>query len=297
MKTEKNILAAFILNAAFSIFELIGGLFTGSVSILSDAVHDAGDAVSIGISYLLERESKKKPNEKFTYGYGRYSVVGGFITTVILLVGSFAVICSSVRRFFSPVGINYNGMVVFAVIGVLVNFCGAFITRDGSSVNQKAVNLHLIEDVLGWAVVLIGAVIMKFTDIYLIDPIMSIGVSVFILIGAVKNLKEVTIIFLEGVPHGIDVDEVKRHICKLDGVADVHHVHLWSLDGVNNFATLHVAADGEPALIKKKVKKELREHGIGHVTVEIETEVGDCSEKECKIEPCSVSCHTHHHSH
>ena len=208
MKTEKNILLAFILNLAFSVFEFVGGIFTGSVAIVSDALHDIGDAASIGISYFLEKKSKKQPDEEYTYGYARYSVFGSVITTVILLFGSIMVISNAVNRIIEPAEINYNGMIVFAIIGTSVNLAAAFLTRDGNSLNQKAVNLHMIEDVLGWVVVLLGAIVMRFTDFALIDPIMSIGVAVFILVNALKNLKEAIDLFLEKTPHGVAVKEI-----------------------------------------------------------------------------------------
>ena len=179
MKTERNILIAFILNLAFSIFEFFGGIITGSVAIMSDAVHDIGDAASIGVSYLLEKKGEK------------YSIIGAFITTITLLLGSVVTICNAIGRVIDPAQINYDGMIVFAIVGVCVNLCAAIVTREGDSLNQKAVNLHMLEDVLGWIVVLIGAVVMRFTDITLLDPIMSIGVSSFIFINAVRNLKEI----------------------------------------------------------------------------------------------------------
>ncbi|MBR2499832.1 MAG: cation transporter, partial [Clostridia bacterium] len=144
MKTEKNILIAFILNLLFSVFEFVGGIITGSVAIISDAVHDTGDALSIGISYFLEKKSKKQPDKVYTYGYQRFSVMGSLITTVILLFGSIAVIYNAIVRLFNPVEINYSGMIVFAIIGVLVNFIAAYFTKEGDSLNQKAVNLHMI---------------------------------------------------------------------------------------------------------------------------------------------------------
>ena len=165
MKTEKNILIAFILNFAFSIFEFLGGIFTGSVAIISDAVHDIGDAASIGISFFLEKKSNQQPNEAYTYGYARYSVLGGIITTVILLLGSVIVISNAISRIISPTEINYNGMIIFAIVGVCVNLCAALFTREGGSLNQRAVNLHMLEDVLGWIVVLIGAIVMHFTGL------------------------------------------------------------------------------------------------------------------------------------
>ena len=294
-KTEKNILIAFLLNLTFSAVEFMGGIITGSVAILSDSVHDLGDALSIGLSFFLEKKSKKEPDEKFTYGYMRYSVLGSVITTVILLFGSLAVIYNAVMRIISPAEINYDGMIVFAVIGAAVNFIAAYFTKEGDSLNQKAVNLHMLEDVLGWVVVLIGAIIMRFTDIGIIDPLMSIGTSLFILINATKNLKEVLDIFLEKTPDGVDINELKEHLTEIDGVLDVHHIHIRSIDGYNNYITLHVVAKGDSHNIKHKIREELSEHGINHATIELESEHEHCHEKECHIEHHETGHHHHHH--
>ena len=294
MKSEKNILIAFILNLSFSIFEFIGGVFTGSVAILSDSVHDIGDAASIGFSYFLERKAKKQPDRTYTYGYARYSVLGGVITTFILLFGSAAVIVNAVKRIINPVEINYGGMIIFGIIGVAVNFLAAYFTHGGESINQKAVNLHMLEDVLGWAVVLVGAVIMRFTDFSLLDPIMSIGVAIFILINAIRNLKAVLDIFLEKVPENVSVDEIKEHICKIDGVADAHHIHLRSFDGQNIYATMHIVTDSDPHTVKHLIRDELAEHGITHSTLELERSDEHCSDKNCHIEHSNAH-HCHHH--
>ncbi len=295
MKTEKNILIAFILNLAFSVFEFIGGIFTGSVAIISDAVHDIGDATSIGVSYFLEKKSRKQPDEKYTYGYARYSILGSVITTLILLVGSVLVIYNAIVRIINPVEINYGGMIIFAVVGVIVNFGAAFITREGKSLNQKAVNLHMLEDVLGWIVVLIGAIVMRFTEVTIIDPIMSICVAVFIFINAMRNLKEIVDIFLEKTPHGIDVDEIEHHLREIEGVRDVHHIHVWSMDGQSNYATMHVVTNENTHEIKEKVREELKEHGICHATLELEAEGEHCCEKYCHTESNAASAHHHHH--
>lgn len=297
MKTEKNILIAFLLNLSFSIFEFIGGTLTGSVAILSDAVHDLGDSLSIGLSWFLEKKSRKVPDEIYTYGYSRYSVIGSVITTAVLLTGSMIVIYSSVRRIITPTEINYNGMIGMAIFGVVVNFAAAYVTREGDSLNQKAVNLHMLEDVLGWAVVLAGAIIMRFTDISLIDPLMSIGVAAFILISCIKNLKEILDIFMVKIPDGMNVSEIQSHLMEIDGVEDVHHIHLWSMDGVRNYATLHVVAAGDSKEIKAEIREEMKEHGIGHVTVEIEEPGEECGECECHVEEHSSEGHHHHHHH
>jgi len=296
MKTEKNILIAFLLNISFSMLEFIGGAFSNSVAIMSDAIHDLGDATSIGVSYFLERKSKKGPDEKYTYGYIRYSVMGSLITTVILLVGSLIVVFNSIKRIINPVEVNYNGMLIFAVFGVIINFGAAYFTREGDSLNQKSVNLHMLEDVLGWVVVLIGAIIMKFTDISLIDPIMSICVSSYILINTLKNFQEIIELFLEKTPKGISIPELEEHITEIKGVIGVHHIHVWSIDGYSHFATMHVITNEDGEKIKKKVKEELKEHGIGHSTIEIEKENEHCKDEECHVEVAAeVGGHHHHH--
>lgn len=294
MKTEKNILIAFILNISFSIFEFFGGLFTNSVAILSDSVHDLGDAISIGISYILERKSKKHADNKYTYGYIRYSVLGGVITTTILLVGSILVIISAISRLFNPVEVNYSGMIIFAIIGVVLNFLAALATKEGDSINQKSVNLHMLEDVLGWIVVLIGAIIMNFTDIKILDPIMSICVALFILINSLKNLKKVLDLFLVKTPNEIDIEELKNHLLEIDGVDDIHHIHVWSIDGYNNYATMHIVTKSNDLPdIKKKIREELEEHNICHAILETEEEA--CDDTECNVEFKHDSHHHHHH--
>ena len=293
MKTERNILVAFVLNLIFSIFELFGGLFTGSIAILSDSLHDIGDALSIAVAYFLEKKSKKGIDNTHTYGYIRYSVLGGIITSIILVVGSIMVIYESIKRIITPVSISYDGMIIFAIFGVVINFVASMYTRKGDSINQKAVNLHLFEDVLGWIVVLIGSIIMKFTDIKFIDPILSIFVSLFILISALKNIKVIIDLFLEKTPKNVNIEEIKKHLMDIEGVKDIHHIHVRSIDGYTNFASMHVVVEEYNMDIKKKVKEELLEHGINHSTVELELLGEDCEDENCNIK--ANESHKHHH--
>ena len=295
MKSQKKILIAFLLNLIFSIFEFFGGVITGSVAIVSDAIHDTGDALSIGLAYFLERKSAKKPDENFTYGYVRYSVIGGAINTIILILGSLIVIYNSAVRLIHPVQINYEGMIAVAIIGFLVNSVAAYFTHGGTSINQHAINLHMLEDVLGWCVVLIGALIMRFTDISIIDPLMSIGVAIFILINAVKNFKTALSVFLEKTPNGINIAELKQHILSIVGITDVHHIHVWSMDGYKNYATMHIVTDCEHSTIKERVRKELREHGISHVTIETECPSETCPYTTCDTQITCHCTHSHHH--
>lgn len=299
MKTDKKILVAFLLNLFFSVFEFIGGTVTGSVAVISDSLHDLGDAAGIGLSYFFERKSKKAPDEIYTYGYLRYSVLGSLMITAILIVGSVAVIYNAVKRLINPVPVDYNGMIIFAVIGTAVNLSAVLFTKDGDSLNRKAVNLHMLEDTLGWIVVLIGAVIMRFTDLTFLDPLMSVGVAVFILISSAGNLKESLGIFLEKSPDGISADEIKKHILSVDGVSDVHHIHLWSMDGFNNFITMHIVTDENEAEVKEKIRHELSRHGITHSVIETERTEDVCEERHCTA-ACreqGTRLETHHHHH
>lgn len=297
MKTERNILIAFILNLIFSVFEFFGGVYTGSVAIMSDAMHDTGDALSIGISYVLEKKSHKKPDEKHTYGYARYSVLGGIITTVILLVGSIAIIYNAIGRIITPTDINYKAMIVFAVVGIIVNLCAAFFTRKGHSVNQKAVNLHMLEDVLGWVVVLAGAVVMHFTSFSILDPIISICVSVFILTFAVKNLSKAVGMLLEKTPEGICIADLKKSLEETPGVCGVHHIHIWTMDGERNYATMHIITNEPGYIIKDTIRKQMKAYGVDHITMELETTKELCDEKACntKLKGYHAGCSGHKH--
>lgn len=276
---EKDILIAFFLNIGFAIFEIFGGLFTGSIAIVSDAVHDAGDSLSIGISYLLEKKSKRKSDDVYTFGYRRYSIIGALITTTILLLGSLAVIYTATKRLFNPVEINKEGMIIIAVIGLVVNFFAAYFTKEGDSLNEKAVNLHMLEDVLGWFVVLTGSIVIKLTDFVYIDPIMSIGVAIFLLIETCKHMKSIFDLILEKVPDDISVNDIEEKLKDIKDIKEIHHVHLWSLDGVKNYATMHVVASSN---VKNEIRNKLKEVGISDVTIELETINEVCSHKECK---------------
>lgn len=285
-----NILLAFILNFCFSIFEFIGGIVTNSISILSDSIHDLSDALTILLSYFLEKKSKREPDLKYTYGYIRYSVLGGLITTIILIISSIFLIYNAIKRILNPVLIDYDGMLVLAIIGVLVNLISIFVTRKGTSLNQKAVNLHMLEDFFGWIVVLIGSIVIKFTNLSIIDPILSILVSLFIFLNAIKNLKTIINLFLEKTPDNVDISFVKKQLLKIDNVVDIHHIHVWSIDGYNNYATLHVIIDKD-IKVKENIRKELLKYNIIHVTIELDSKDEICIHQECVIPDVKK----HHH--
>lgn len=282
---DGNILTAFFLNLFFVGVEAVGGLFTNSFAILSDAFHDLGDCVAIGCAYVLEKFSKKKPDEKYTYGYRRYTLVSAIITSVVLVAGSVIVITGSVERLAEPRTINGLGMLIIAVLGVVINGAAVLRTHKGTGANEKAISLHMLEDVLGWIAVLVGSVFIYAFKWYFVDAVLSFGIAVFLLVESFKNLKEVFGILLEKAPSDFSAEEYKSKISAIDGAGEVHHLHVWSLDGEKLMATLHVRlcedADMETyKRVKQEVEHISEEEGIEHLTVQID--VANC--------PCDGAC-------
>lgn len=302
-KSSKNIFVAFLLNLSFSIIEFVGGIFTNSISIISDSVHDFGDAISIAVAWILEKKSEKKPDNKYTFGYARYSVLGAFITSMVLLVGAIFMIYNAIIRIMNPVEVNYDGMLILGVIGLLVNGLGALVTSKGNKINEKAVSLHLLEDVLGWIAVLATSIVMKIFDIPILDPILSIGITLYILKHVVQNLKSVFEIFLEKAPENSEFEEFKKELMEENkNIKDIHHIHVWSADGVNTYAMMHVVVPDDIGVkdiieLKDKINHEASHHNIVHVTIEIEFESEKCEHEKCEVEINENNIHSHHHHH
>ena len=285
--SKENIKIAFLLNLLFSVLEAIGGFLTNSISILTDAVHDFGDSISIGVSYLLEKKSTKASDSTHTYGYLRYSLLGALVTSVVLLVGSTIAIYASIKRLIIPQAVNYDAMIIFAIFGVIINGYAAYRTSHGEKHNEKAINLHMLEDVLGWIVVLIGSICIKVFKVYTIDPVLSILIACYILYHVYKYIREVFDIFMEKVPDGIEIDKIKTDIeNKFECIKDIHHIHIWSMDAVNNYMTCHVLLNKEMNKdeiigLKKDLKTFIKDYNIKHITLEIEYKEEKCKEEKC----------------
>ena len=280
--TLGNIKLAFFLNVIFAVFEFIGGLYINSVAVLSDSLHDLGDSISLGLSWYFERLSHRNRNGKYSYGFRRFSLLGAVVNAVILIIGSFFVVHEAVLRINDPVQANAQGMVVFAIIGVLVNGFAAFRMQQGKNMNAKMLTWHLLEDVLGWIAVLIASIVMIYLDIPILDPILSIGLSVFVLYNVVATLHSTIALFLQAVPAEVDIDEIERRIKRLDKVEGIHHTHVWSLDGEENVLTTHIvliegSKSPEIREIKKAIREIAREFHCEHTTVEFEYQKEDCS--------------------
>ena len=284
---EENIKSAFFLNLLFAVNEIIGGFITNSVSILSDAIHDFGDSLSIGISYLLEKKSKKGADEKYSFGYLRYSLIGAFITSFVLTIGSILIIIHASDRLFNPQEVNHDVMIIFAIAGVLINGYAAFKTSKGKKINEKNINLHMLEDALGWIAVLIGSICIKLFGWIIIDPILSILIALFILLHVIRNINEVFDIFMDKIPNNINVKSVRKKILdNFNSVKDIHHIHIWSLDGINNCMTCHLKLNIELSnediiTLKNEIKEFLNDINIQHVTLEIEFKNEECIDKQC----------------
>lgn len=282
----KNIKIAFFLNFGFAILEIVGGLWTGSVAILADAVHDLGDAMALALAWFFEKMSTKKSTSKFSYGYRRLSLLSAVFTSAILVVGSALVIAQAIPRLLNPVMPKLEGMLVFAFIGIAVNGYAAWRLTKGSSLNEKVVSWHLVEDVLGWVTVLIGTLVMMVFDLPIIDPLLSIFFTLFILWNVIKNLKVITNLFLQAVPEDIDLLSLRSDISQIKGVLDTHDAHLWSLDGESHVLTIHVVVSSsinldDTATIKNHIRKLTKKTGNIHVTIEIEHQDEECPDLNC----------------
>ena len=277
IRARKNIRTAFLLNTFFAIVELIGGLYSNSVAILSDALHDLGDSLSLGIAWYFQKKSEKQSDSRYSYGYGRFSLIGAFITSLILITGSVLIIIEAVERFRNPSQPDAKGMIIFAVVGLAVNTIALLRLRTGSSVSERVLSLHFIEDVLGWLTVLFGAIVMLFFDVPWLDPVLSLAIAVFILVNVYRNLRSAFRIVLQGVPAGISEEEVRASLLRISGIRNVHHFHVWTMDGIYNVMTVHLIVDGqltvhETATIRKQVREQLSQLNLEHATIEIEAD-------------------------
>ncbi len=286
--STSNIRVAFFLNLGFTIIEIIGGLWTNSIAIISDALHDLGDSFSLGLSWALEKYSRKKQDEKYSYGYRRYSLLSALINGLILILGSVYVLSQAIPRIFDPEQPNAKGMLFFAIGGVVINGIAALRLRKGRSLNERIITLHLLDDILGWAAILIISIIMMFQDIPILDPILSIVITIYILYNVVVNLKKTFSVFLQAVPTGISIKEIEDKIRKIDKVIGIHHTHIWSIDSLNNVLTTHIvvkdnANADEITDIKRQVKEIVGSPDLQHSTVEVEFESEFCKmrDREC----------------
>jgi len=272
---DRRIGLAFALNLVFTVIEVVGGLLTNSTAILADAVHDLGDSLAIGLAWLLARLARRPASGRYTYGYQRLSLLGALINALVLIVGSLWVLSEAISRLADPPMPHAVGMTWLAILGIVVNGAAAWSLHGGRSLNERVLNWHLLEDVLGWVAVLIVGIVLQFADWPILDPLLSIAFTLFILFNVVRNLRETLRLFLQGVPDDALVETVREKLLALPHVVDVHHLHLWSLDGEHHVLTAHLVLDIPISAesqheIKEAIRETCRDCGIGHTTIELE---------------------------
>jgi cobalt-zinc-cadmium efflux system protein len=271
---------AFFLNLGFTIIEAIGGWWTQSIAVLTDALHDLGDSVVLGAAWYLQNLAARGRDTTYSYGYGRYSMLGGWLAAGMLIVGSIVVLFFAIPRLADPVLPHTGGMIVIGIFGLVMNSIAAWTLHGGTSLNERGAYLHLMEDVLGWAAVLVGAVIMHFTGFARLDPLLSIAISGYILYRATGTLRQGTKIIMQAQPAEIVLEDVHARLKALPDVIDVHDQHTWTLDGTYMIHTVHLVVPERPLkeiiATKAKAREILTSMGIHHATIEIELPGEDC---------------------
>ena len=270
MKSSRNMTIAFLLNFSFAIIEFIFGLLFHSSAVLADAIHDTGDALAIGLSTLFEKISARKEDRNYTLGYKRYSLLGALLTSVILLVGSTLVIVENVPKLFAPERVNYDGMLVLGIAAIVVNIAASRVVSHGHSHNESILSLHFLEDILGWIAVIVVSLILRFTDWYFLDPMLSLFIAGFILSQALPKFWENIQIFLDHVPSDVDLSQLYREIAALENVRAITQLNVWTTDGLEKFAMLHICLENPNLLAETQavLRQKLLAYGIAKVTIQ-----------------------------
>ncbi len=287
--TIGKIRTAFLLNLFFTVIEIGGGLLTNSVAILSDAIHDLGDSLSLGLAWYLEGFANKSIDRKYSYGYRRFSLLAALFNTLILIIGSLFILSKAIPRLLNPEMPDAKGMILFACVGILVNGLAVYRLRGSHSLNARVVMWHLLEDVLGWAAVLLVSITLLFFDLPRLDPLLSIIITGYVLFNIIRNLRKTLALFLQAVPDHIDVETIENRLGTIENVCSTHHTHVWSLDGEHHVLTTHIVVedntDREQILcIKQEVKELSDELDLMHTTIEFE--YGD---EICRMAPDNLA--------
>ena len=281
---SKRIGWAFFLNVVFTIIEFIGGWLTNSTAIMADAVHDLGDSLSIGTSWGLNKLSDKDANRTFSYGYKRFSLLGALINGVVLTIGSVWILFEAIPRLAEPEMPQVEGMLLLSIFGMAVNGFAAYKLSEGNSLNERVLNWHLLEDVLGWVAVFIVSIVLMFKPWAILDPILSIGFTLFILFNVIRNLKQTLMLFLQATPDKAQLERIRDDLLSNEHVSDLHHFHIWSLDGERNVMTVHLVLVGDVSTehiqtLKNDVQPSLKKYNFEHTTVEFEFADEQCRDE------------------
>ncbi|EFO00057.1 cation diffusion facilitator family transporter [Streptococcus mitis] len=275
MKAKYTVWLAFFLNLTYAIVEFIAGGVFGSSAVLADSVHDLGDAIAIGISAFLESISNREEDSHYTLGYKRFSLLGAMVTAVILMTGSVLVILENIAKIFHPQSVNDKGILWLGIIAITINVLASLVIRKGQTKNESILSLHFLEDTLGWVAVILMAIVLRFTDWYILDPLLSLAISFFILSKALPRFWSTLKIFLDAVPEGVDIQKIKTDLAELDHVASVNQLNLWTMDGLEKNAIVHVCLKEMEHMetCKESIRIFLKDCGFQNITIEVDADL------------------------
>ena len=300
MKTKHAVWLAFFLNLSYAIVEFIAGGVFGSSAVLADSVHDMGDAIAIGVSAFLETISNREEDSHYTLGYKRFSLLGAMVTAVILMTGSVLVILGNITKLFHQQPVNDEGILWLGIIAVSINVLASLVVRKGKTKNESILSLHFLEDTLGWVAVILMAIVLRFTDWYILDPLLSLVISIFILSKAIPRFWSTLKIFLDAVPEGVDIKQVKSDLEQLDHVASLNQLNLWTMDGLEKNAIVHVCLKEieQMELCKESIRSKLKDCGFQNITIEIDADLASHQTHKRNMEELeAVQNHGHEHHH
>ena len=297
MKTKHAVWIAFFLNLSYASVEFISGGIFGSSAVLADSVHDLGDAIAIGISAFLESISNREEDSHYTLGYKRFSLLGAMVTAVILMTGSVLVILENITKLFHPQPVNDEGILWLGIIAVSINVLASLVIRKGQTKNESILSLHFLEDTLGWVAVILMAIVLRFTDWYILDPLLSLAISFFILSKAIPRFWSMLRIFLDAVPEGVDIRQVKSDLEQLDYVASINQLNLWTMDGLEKNAIVHVCIKhvNHMEVCKESIRTLLKERGFQNVTIEVDEDLATHRAHKRNIEELEAESEQEHH--
>ena len=300
MKSKYAVWLAFFLNLSYAIVEFIAGGIFGSSAVLADSVHDLGDAIAIGISAFLETISNREEDSHYTLGYKRFSLLGALVTAVILMTGSVLVILENITKLVHTQPVNDEGILWLGIIAVSINVLASLVVRKGKTKNESILSLHFLEDTLGWVAIILMAIVLRFTDWYILDPLLSLVISIFILSKAIPRFWSTLKIFLDSVPEGVDIKQVKSDLEQLDHVASINQLNLWTMDGLEKNAIVHVCLKEieQMEVCKESIRTLLKDCGFQNITIEVDADLATHQAHKRKIEELEVSqSHGHEHHH
>ena len=273
MSSKYTVWLAFFLNLSYATIEFIAGGVFGSSAVLADSVHDLGDAIAIGISALLETISNREEDRQYTLGYKRFSLLGALVTAVILMIGSVLVILENITKIVHPQPVNDEGILWLGIIAVTINVLASLVVRKGKTKNESILSLHFLEDTLGWLAVILMAIVLRFTDWYILDPLLSLVISFFILSKAIPRFWSAIKIFLDAVPQGLDSEKIEQDLLSLENVKSINQLSIWSMDGLENNAIVHLCLEDWARMeeCKEAIRSQLRQSGVHNITIEVDT--------------------------